>query len=102
MSYQNFAAIFELRGVDYLRKHPKFILSINFENFDKYYVCVQNFLSNLLSVEKECGLDRSRYELVDTCEHVLEGASTGSHGLFLLISRFYTLIRLNKLKKASF
>ena len=88
-------AIFELSGVDYLRKHLSLTLSRNFEFFEKYYVCVQNFLSNLLFVEKECGQDRSRYELADTCEHVLEGAARGSHGLFLLISRFYTLIRLN-------
>ena len=88
-------AIFELRRVDYLRKHLKITLSSNFENFEKYYVCVQNFLSNLLFVEKECGLDRSRYELTDICEQVLEGAAKGSHGPFLLISRLSTLIRLN-------
>ena len=75
-------ASFELRRVDYLRKHLKITLSSNFENFEKYHVCVQNFLSNLLFVEKECGQDRSRYELADTCEHVSEGAARGSHGLF--------------------
>ena len=88
-------AIFELSGVDYLIKQPKLTISRNLENFEKYYVCVLKFLSNLLFVEKECGQDCSRYELADTCEHVLEGAAIGSPGPFLLISRFYTLIRLN-------
>ena len=75
-------AIFELSGVDYLRKHPKLTISRNFANFEKYYVCVLKFLPNLPFVEKECGQDRSRYELADTCEHVLEGAAIGSPGLF--------------------
>ena len=51
-------AIIELRGVDYLGKHLKLILSSNFENFEKYYVYVQNFLSNLLFVKFYLLLDR--------------------------------------------
>ena len=54
-------AIFELKGVDYLRKHLKLILSSNFENFEKYYVYVQNFLSSLLFVEFYLLLDRLGY-----------------------------------------
>ena len=36
-------AIFELSGVDYLRKQLKLTLSRNFEISEKYYVCVLNF-----------------------------------------------------------
>ena len=87
--------ISELSGVDYLRKHVKLTLSSDLEFFEKYYVCVQNFLSNLLFVEKECGLDSSRYEPTDNCKPFLEGVATGLPSVFLLISRFYTLIGLN-------
>ena len=54
-------AIFEPSGVDFLKKQLKLTLLHNFENFEKYYVYVQNFLSSLLFVEFYLLLDRSRY-----------------------------------------